>query len=66
MKVLLSLACAGLTAAANIATVHGDSVHAALYQATHDETYLTEAKRIANAAISTLVSSNGILMEPCA
>jgi predicted alpha-1,6-mannanase (GH76 family) len=38
---------------------------AALYQATHDETYLTEAKRIANAAISTLVSSNGILMEPC-
>ena len=39
---------------------------AALYQATHDQTYLTEAQQIANAAISTLVSSNGILMEPCA
>ena len=38
---------------------------AALYQATHDETYLTEAKQIANAAIATLVTSNGILMEPC-
>jgi predicted alpha-1,6-mannanase (GH76 family) len=38
---------------------------AALYQATHDQTYLTEAQQIANAAISTLVSSNGILMEPC-
>jgi predicted alpha-1,6-mannanase (GH76 family) len=37
----------------------------ALYQATNDQTYLTEAKQIANAAISTLVSSNGILMEPC-
>lgn len=38
---------------------------AALYQATNDQTYLTEAQQIANAAISTLVSSNGILMEPC-
>jgi len=38
---------------------------AALYQATHDQTYLTEAQQIANAAISTLVSSNGILTEPC-
>jgi predicted alpha-1,6-mannanase (GH76 family) len=38
---------------------------AALYQATHDQTYLTEAQQIANAAISTLVSSNGSLMEPC-
>ncbi|WP_058186547.1 glycoside hydrolase family 76 protein [Terracidiphilus gabretensis] len=37
----------------------------ALYQATNDQTYLTEARRIANAAISTLVSSNGILTEPC-
>lgn len=37
----------------------------ALYQATHDQTYLTEAKQIANAAISNLVSSNGILTEPC-
>ena len=38
---------------------------AALYKATHDETYLTEAKQIADAAIGTLVNSNGILMEPC-
>jgi predicted alpha-1,6-mannanase (GH76 family) len=38
----------------------------ALYQATKDKTYLTEAQQIANAAISTLVSSNGILTEPCA
>ena len=38
---------------------------AALYQATHDQTYLTEAQQIANAAISTLVSSSGILAEPC-
>ena len=38
---------------------------AALYQATHDQAYLTEAEQIANAAISTLVSSNGILTEPC-
>jgi predicted alpha-1,6-mannanase (GH76 family) len=38
---------------------------AALYQATHDQTYLTEAKQIADAAISTLVNSDGILMEPC-
>lgn len=37
----------------------------ALYQATHDQAYLTEAEQIANAAISTLVSSSGILMEPC-
>jgi predicted alpha-1,6-mannanase (GH76 family) len=38
----------------------------ALYQATNDKTYLTEAQQIANAAISTLVSSNGILTELCA
>jgi predicted alpha-1,6-mannanase (GH76 family) len=38
---------------------------AALYQATDDQAYLTEAEQIANAAISTLVSSNGILTEPC-
>jgi predicted alpha-1,6-mannanase (GH76 family) len=38
---------------------------AALYQATNDQAYLTEAEQIANAAISTLVSSNGILAEPC-
>jgi predicted alpha-1,6-mannanase (GH76 family) len=38
---------------------------AALYQATHDEAYLTSAKQIANAAITTLVNSNGILTEPC-
>ena len=38
---------------------------AALYQATNDQAYLTEAEQIANAAISTLVSSNGILTEPC-
>jgi predicted alpha-1,6-mannanase (GH76 family) len=38
---------------------------AALYQATHDQTFLTEAQKIANAAISTLVTSNGILMDPC-
>ena len=38
---------------------------AALYQATHDQAYLTEAEQIANAAISTLVNSNGILTEPC-
>ena len=38
---------------------------AALYQATHDQAYLTEAEQIANAAISTLVSANGILTEPC-
>ncbi|MFT4111180.1 glycoside hydrolase family 76 protein [Silvibacterium sp.] len=38
---------------------------AALYQGTHDETYLTEAKQIADAAISTLVSSDGVLTEPC-
>jgi predicted alpha-1,6-mannanase (GH76 family) len=38
----------------------------ALYEATHDQANLTEAQQIANAAISTLVSSNGILMEPCA
>ena len=38
---------------------------AALYQATHDQTYLTEAEQIADAAINTLVSSNGILTEPC-
>ncbi|HTW49188.1 MAG TPA: glycoside hydrolase family 76 protein [Acidobacteriaceae bacterium] len=38
---------------------------AALYEATHDQAYLTEAEQIANAAISTLVSSNGILTEPC-
>jgi predicted alpha-1,6-mannanase (GH76 family) len=37
----------------------------ALYQATHDEAYLTEAKLIADAAIKTLVTSNGVLMEPC-
>ena len=38
---------------------------AALYQATHDQTYLTEAQQIANAAIRALVNSNGILTEPC-
>lgn len=38
---------------------------AALYQATHDQTYLTEAEQIANAAISSLVSGSGILTEPC-
>ena len=38
---------------------------AALYQATNDPAYLTEARQIADAAISTLVSSNGILTEPC-
>jgi predicted alpha-1,6-mannanase (GH76 family) len=38
---------------------------AALYQGTNDQAYLTEAEQIANAAISTLVSSNGILTEPC-
>ncbi len=38
---------------------------AALYQATHDQAYLTEATQIANAAISILVSSSGILTEPC-
>jgi predicted alpha-1,6-mannanase (GH76 family) len=38
---------------------------AALYQATNDQAYLTEAEQIANAAITTLVSSNGILTEPC-
>lgn len=38
---------------------------AALYQATRDQAYLTEAEQIANAAISTLASSNGILTEPC-
>jgi predicted alpha-1,6-mannanase (GH76 family) len=38
---------------------------AALYQATNDPAYLTEAQQIADAAISTLVSSNGILTEPC-
>jgi predicted alpha-1,6-mannanase (GH76 family) len=37
----------------------------ALYQATHDQAYLTEAEQIANAAISTLVNSDGILTEPC-
>ena len=37
----------------------------ALYRATHDQTYLTEAQKIANAAISNLVTSNGILAEPC-
>jgi predicted alpha-1,6-mannanase (GH76 family) len=38
---------------------------AALYQATDDHAYLTEAEEIADAAISTLVSSDGILTEPC-
>jgi len=38
---------------------------AALYQATNDQTYLTEAEQIANAAIANLASSNGILTEPC-
>jgi predicted alpha-1,6-mannanase (GH76 family) len=38
---------------------------AALYQATKDETYLTEAKQTANAAMTGLVNSNGILMDPC-
>jgi predicted alpha-1,6-mannanase (GH76 family) len=38
---------------------------AALYQATSDQAYLTEAEQIANAATTTLVSSNGILTEPC-
>jgi predicted alpha-1,6-mannanase (GH76 family) len=38
---------------------------AALYRATNDPAYLTEAQQIADAAISTLVGSNGILTEPC-
>ncbi len=38
---------------------------AALYQATHDQAYLTEAEQIANAAITTLVNADGILTEPC-
>jgi len=38
---------------------------AALYQATHDQSYLTEAEQIANAAITNLASSDGILTEPC-
>jgi predicted alpha-1,6-mannanase (GH76 family) len=38
---------------------------AALFQATHDQTYLTQAQKLANASISTLVNSNGILMDPC-
>ena len=38
---------------------------AALYEGTHDQTYLTEAKQIADAATSTLVNSNGILTDPC-
>ena len=38
---------------------------AALYQATHNQAYLTEAEQIANAAITTLVNSDGILTEPC-
>ena len=36
-----------------------------LYRATHDQTYLAEAQKIANAAIGMLVNSNGILTEPC-
>ncbi len=38
---------------------------AALYQATHNQAYLTEARQIADAAITTLVNADGILTEPC-
>lgn len=38
---------------------------AEMYRITGNSTYLTTAENIANAAISTLVDSNGILQEPC-
>ncbi len=38
---------------------------AALSQATGEQSYLTEATQIADAAIGTLVDANGILTEPC-
>jgi predicted alpha-1,6-mannanase (GH76 family) len=37
----------------------------ALYQGTNDRAYLTEAEQLANAAITNLVNSDGILVEPC-
>ncbi len=38
---------------------------AEMYRITGNSTYLTTAENIANAAITTLVDSNGILQEPC-
>ena len=35
-----------------------------LYKVTGDTSYLSEATNIANSAISKLVDSNGILLEP--
>jgi hypothetical protein len=36
-----------------------------LYKVTGDTGYLTQAELIAHAAITTLVNSNGVLVEPC-
>lgn len=37
----------------------------AMYKATGEQTYLSEAKQIADAATSTLVSTTGVLTDPC-
>ncbi len=36
-----------------------------LYKVTGDTAYLTQAELIANAAVTTLVNSKGVLVEPC-